>query len=103
MGRSERGCYSNGIMYVTGACCSGVQQKVHCHHCRITCQSVREKIAMLGLSSLADCPPGQNFQHHAGCPSHCRAVQLRGMEQDLSWDGAAQQYEEVLLAAKYQW
>jgi starch synthase len=27
----------------------------------------------------------------------------RGMEQDLSWDKAAQQYEDVLLAAKYQW
>jgi starch synthase len=25
------------------------------------------------------------------------------MSQDLSWDNAAQQYEEVLLAAKYTW
>ena len=33
----------------------------------------------------------------------CRGVQLRGMDQDLSWDNAAQQYEAVLLAAKYQW
>ena len=32
-----------------------------------------------------------------------RQIQLRGMEQDLSWDKAAQQYEEVLVAAKYQW
>ncbi|KAL9157742.1 hypothetical protein ABFS82_08G023900 [Erythranthe guttata] len=30
-------------------------------------------------------------------------IQRRGMEQDLSWDNAAQNYEEVLLAAKYQW
>lgn len=32
-----------------------------------------------------------------------RSLQLRGMSQDLSWDNAAQQYEEVLLAAKYTW
>lgn len=30
-------------------------------------------------------------------------IQRRGMMQDLSWDSAAQNYEEVLLAAKYQW
>ena len=30
-------------------------------------------------------------------------IAQRGMAQDLSWDKAAQQYEEVLLAAKYQW
>ncbi|XVF16633.1 hypothetical protein REPUB_Repub10bG0049300 [Reevesia pubescens] len=30
-------------------------------------------------------------------------LQRRGMMQDLSWDNAAQKYEEVLLDAKYQW
>ncbi len=32
-----------------------------------------------------------------------RTEKLRGMQQDLSWDNAAQQYEEVFVAAKYQW
>ncbi|PRQ53601.1 putative starch synthase [Rosa chinensis] len=30
-------------------------------------------------------------------------IQRRGMMQDLSWDNAAQKYEEVVVAAKYQW
>lgn len=30
-------------------------------------------------------------------------VQLRGMRQDLSWDKAAELYEQVLIDAKYQW
>ena len=30
-------------------------------------------------------------------------LQRRGMTLDLSWNNAALQYEEVLLAAKYQW
>lgn len=30
-------------------------------------------------------------------------IQRRGMMQDLSWDNAAQNYEEVLVTAKYQW
>ncbi|KAG0564735.1 hypothetical protein KC19_8G135300 [Ceratodon purpureus] len=32
-----------------------------------------------------------------------KGIQHRGMQQDLSWDHAAQQYEEVLLAAKFTW
>ncbi|OAY79216.1 Granule-bound starch synthase 2, chloroplastic/amyloplastic [Ananas comosus] len=32
-----------------------------------------------------------------------KGLQNRGMLQDLSWDNAAQHYEEVLVAAKYQW
>lgn len=30
-------------------------------------------------------------------------LRRRGMSRDLSWDSAAQNYEEVLVAAKYQW
>lgn len=30
-------------------------------------------------------------------------IQRRGMTKDLSWDNAARNYEEVLVAAKYQW
>lgn len=32
-----------------------------------------------------------------------RGLQVRGMDQDLSWEHAAQLYEEVLLQAKFQW
>ncbi|XP_062233237.1 soluble starch synthase 2-3, chloroplastic/amyloplastic-like [Phragmites australis] len=32
-----------------------------------------------------------------------RGIQARGMSQDLSWDHAAQLYEDVLVKAKYQW
>ncbi|GBG77039.1 hypothetical protein CBR_g23365 [Chara braunii] len=35
--------------------------------------------------------------------SSFRDLQRRGMTQDLSWDAAAAQYEEVMVAAKYQW
>lgn len=35
--------------------------------------------------------------------SSWEGIQRRGMMQDLSWDNAAKLYEEVLLAAKYQW
>lgn len=40
--------------------------------------------------------------HPPHTPSH-RGLQLRGMDQDLSWGHAAEQYEDVLLAAKMQW
>lgn len=36
-------------------------------------------------------------------PDSFRGIQLRGMAQDLSWEVAAQKYEDVMLAAKYQW
>ncbi|XP_066369605.1 soluble starch synthase 2-3, chloroplastic/amyloplastic-like isoform X2 [Miscanthus floridulus] len=32
-----------------------------------------------------------------------RSIQARGMAQDLSWDHAAELYEDVLVKAKYQW
>uniref|UniRef100_A0A0A9DQ75 starch synthase n=1 Tax=Arundo donax TaxID=35708 RepID=A0A0A9DQ75_ARUDO len=32
-----------------------------------------------------------------------RGIQARGMAQDLSWEHAAQLYEEILVKAKYQW
>ncbi|XP_078165321.1 soluble starch synthase 2-1, chloroplastic/amyloplastic-like isoform X2 [Carex rostrata] len=35
--------------------------------------------------------------------SSWEGLQRRGMMQDLSWDNAAKQYEDVLVAAKYQW
>jgi starch synthase len=35
--------------------------------------------------------------------SSFRDIQKRGMSQDLSWDHAAQLYEDVLVEAKFQW
>jgi starch synthase len=35
--------------------------------------------------------------------SSWEGIQKRGMMQDLSWDNAGELYEEVLVAAKYQW
>ncbi|XP_077214335.1 starch synthase 2 [Tasmannia lanceolata] len=35
--------------------------------------------------------------------SSWEGIKTRGMMQDLSWDNAAKHYEEVLVAAKYQW
>ncbi|XP_066378287.1 soluble starch synthase 2-3, chloroplastic/amyloplastic-like [Miscanthus floridulus] len=32
-----------------------------------------------------------------------KSIQARGMSQDLSWDHAAELYEDVLVKAKYQW
>ncbi|KAL4856848.1 Granule-bound starch synthase 2 [Chlorella vulgaris] len=32
-----------------------------------------------------------------------RGLQVRGMQQDLSWEHAAEQYEDVLVQAKFQW
>jgi glycogen synthase len=37
------------------------------------------------------------------CLPACRGLMERGMNQDLSWDNAAQRYEEVLVEAKFQW
>ncbi|KAF5208346.1 Glycogen synthase, partial [Thalictrum thalictroides] len=35
--------------------------------------------------------------------SSWEGIQRRGMMKDLSWDNAAQNYEEILVAAKYHW
>lgn len=36
-------------------------------------------------------------------PESFQALQRRGMTQDLSWDNAANLYEQVLVEAKFQW
>lgn len=36
-------------------------------------------------------------------PATFRGIQQRGMAQDLSWERAAQKYEDVMLGAKYTW
>jgi starch synthase len=36
-------------------------------------------------------------------PDSFHDLRVRCMSQDLSWDNAAAQYEEHLVAAKYQW
>ncbi|KAL8231508.1 hypothetical protein R6Q57_001286 [Mikania cordata] len=40
---------------------------------------------------------------YRGYKESWNGIQQRGMVQDLSWNNAAQHYEEVFVAAKYQW
>lgn len=67
-----------------------------------TLQALCKRARWGGYSSVAT--PWQPPQRtpHPPTPSH-RGLQLRGMDQDLSWGHAAEQYEDVLLAAKMQW
>ncbi|KAM2014724.1 granule-bound starch synthase 2, chloroplastic/amyloplastic-like [Malus sylvestris] len=46
---------------------------------------------------------GNCFYTYRDYKQSWEGIQRRGMMQDLSWDHAAQNYEEVLVAAKYQW
>ncbi|KAJ1295466.1 hypothetical protein BS78_01G226600 [Paspalum vaginatum] len=46
---------------------------------------------------------GHCLKTYRNYKSSWEGIQRRGMIQDLSWDNAAKLYEEVLLAAKYQW
>ncbi len=36
-------------------------------------------------------------------PGEFKKIQCRGMAQDLSWELAAERYEEKLIEAKYSW
>jgi hypothetical protein len=46
--------------------------------------------------------PGQAIAHTT-LEQTLKCILYRCMDQDLSWDHAAQLYEEVLVEAKYQW
>uniref|UniRef100_A0A1D1XC96 starch synthase n=1 Tax=Anthurium amnicola TaxID=1678845 RepID=A0A1D1XC96_9ARAE len=46
---------------------------------------------------------GYCFKTYWNYKKSWEGLQRRGMSQDLSWDHAAELYEEVLVAAKYQW
>jgi hypothetical protein len=48
-------------------------------------------------------PPDPPARPPSACLPARRGLQQRGMEQDLSWEKAAEQYEDVLVQAKYQW
>jgi starch synthase len=64
-----------------------------------------------GTGWTFDKADGHNFrnalymalQTYREFPDSFHEIRLRGMSQDLSWDAAAAQYEEQLVAAKYQW
>ena len=64
-----------------------------------------------GLGWTFDSAQAQGLIHAAGNAMYTyrefkeswRGVQRRGMAQDLSWDNAAQQYEEIMVEAKYVW
>lgn len=57
----------------------------------------RAEVNML-IDALRNC--SKTYRKYKGS---WEGLQRRGMMQDLSWGTAAQSYEEVLVAAKYQW
>ena len=64
-----------------------------------------------GTGWTFDRAEGEAFRHALGNAMYTyrdyrdsfNSVALRGMQQDLSWDNAAQRYEEMIVAAKFQW
>ena len=104
-------------------CCGDCPCKSICLHCQATSGHLCKSVAISTPQALA--------QYRHSCAGRCkltlsntllcrnamgnaiytyrqfresfRGVQLRGMQQDLSWDKAAEQYEQVLIDAKYQW
>lgn len=93
--------------------CNSMQTALTQLCCRAVCRASWAALSRaFGLVARRGCVRGWSA---IPCPRRCarpapalfacnrRGVQLRGMEQDLSWDNAAAQYEAVLLGAKYQW
>ena len=117
-------CFSHlrGYQWELPNCCGHSQ----CSHCTLMAEQLRLVAAEVRLSA---CPHAQTeswllcwslWLWIMGAPlcrdamgnaiytyrqfrESFRGVQLRGMQQDLSWDKAAEQYEQVLVDAKYQW
>lgn len=80
-------CKDTGVGRFSGVKCAA------CTHCPAQ------------LHSLPFTAPGPlaPFPHLSPLSACRRALQMRGMQQDLSWEHAAELYEDVLMQAKFQW
>ncbi|PWA71360.1 granule-bound starch synthase 2, chloroplastic/amyloplastic [Artemisia annua] len=90
-------CYGTiPVVHAVGGLKDTVKPFVHCNESGLGWTFDRAEIGQL-THALENC-----LLTYREYKSSWEGIQKRGMMQDLSWDNAAKQYEEVLVAAKHQ-